>query len=765
MANGGDKTDPHASPPLRARVQVQQLDLLLRQLDSLPALPAEAARLLEIWRGEGVEPREVAGAVEADGALAQRLISLARARAGEREIDDVAGAIDVLGAEAIRSAVPAMKVFEALSDFAGGPNGREFWTHCIATAAAAELAAERSPNPTDPALAFLCGFLHDIGKLALVECLPKSYGRVLAALSDGAADAAEVEREIIGIDHTVLGRRLGQRWGLPRPAQEAIWLHHQSPQAVPRDLAGAAIAGIVRFADALARQRGYGLAPSGAGPSVAELAEQIGLSGEDLQDVCDRLPGRLAARAELVGLAGTEADVPGASPPPPDEAIEPDGQLKSELAGLRRRLGALERLAELTGRVAPTTQLPQLCLEVARTASAAAGIAAAPHRPVCAFALLGEGEQVILACHDGGEEGSFRFADVRGPQAPPAPGLCPAGGLLAGILHPAEAWSDLLDLDNCTCLPLLCQGRWVGGVLLPAGLAPDAFDDELFAALAPVLGFVLAAAADQARANNLAEQLARASQELSDNQRALAQAEALATVGEMAAGAAHEMNNPLAVIAGRAQLLAGRATTKKDREAAELIAHKAQEISGIATELMEFARPVPPKAQAVEVGRLLSQAKEDILAETDPKTGGVSVDIELRPGCPDVWADPGQVRTILRELLRNAAAAGEQAAAIRLAASPLPPRAGRSGHGRVLISVVDDGGGMDQATAAAAFTPFFSHQAAGRARGMGLARARRYVEANAGKIWIESRPGEGTTVFVALPRAGEEISGGEGKGD
>ena len=265
MANGGDKTDPHAGPPLRARVQVQQLDLLLRRLDSLPALPDEAARVLGLWRGEGVEPREVAGALEPDGPLAQRLISLARARAGEREIDDLAGAIDALGAEAIRSAVPAMKVFEALSDFAGGPNGREFWTHCIAAAAAAELAAERLPDPTDPALAFLCGFLHDIGKLALGQCLPKSYGRVLAALSDGAGEAAEVERDIIGIDHTVLGRRLGQRWGLPKPAQEAIWLHHQSPQAVPRDLAGAAIAGIVRFADALARQRGYGPAPSGAG--------------------------------------------------------------------------------------------------------------------------------------------------------------------------------------------------------------------------------------------------------------------------------------------------------------------------------------------------------------------------------------------------------------------------------------------------------------------------------------------------------------------
>ena len=761
MADGGNKTDLQPTPPLRAKVQVQQLDLLLRQLDSLPALPAAAARLLELWRPEGIDTQEVVNALEPDGPLAERLISLARGRGGGREIGDLGEAIGVLGVAAVRSAVPAMKVLQAVSDFGSGLDRREFWRHCLATAAAAELAAEKLPKATDPALAFLCGFLHDIGKLALDECLPKSYARVLAALEEGGGEPAELERDIIGIDHTVVGRRLGQRWGLPRPAQEAIWLHHHSPQAVPPALVGAAAAGIVRLADALARQQGYDPAPGGAaGPGPAELAGEIGFSAENLQVVCDQLPERLAARADLLGLPGIETAPPGA-PPPPAEAGQPDRQLQGELAGLRRRLEALERLAELAGRITPTTQLPRLCLEVARTASAAADIAAGPHRPVCTFAFLGEGGQAILACHGGAEEGSFRFSDVRLPRAPPASGLCPAGGLLRGVLQPPEAWSELLDLDDCTCLPLLCQGQWVGGVLLPVGFTPDAFDAELFAGVAPVLGFVLAAAADQARANSLAEQLARTSQELSDNQQALAQAQALATVGEMAAGAAHEMNNPLAVIAGRAQLLAERASTKKDRDTVELITRKAQEVSNIATDLMEFARPVPPKPQAVDVGTLLRGAKEDIRAETNPKAPAARVDINLRPDCPDVWADPGQIRMVLGELLRNAAAAGDEPVAIRLEASPQPARADQYRPGRVLIRVSDDGAGMDQATAASAFTPFFSHQPAGRGRGMGLARARRYVEANAGRIWIESQPEKGTSVFVELPQAGEEAGTGE----
>ena len=66
--------------------------------------------------------------------------------------------------------------------------------------------------------------------------------------------------------------------------------------------------------------------------------------------------------------------------------------------------------------------------------------------------------------------------------------------------------------------------------------------------------------------------------------------------------------------------------------------------------------------------------------------------------------------------------------------------------------VRDTGPGMDARTLDSAFTPFFSAQRAGRRRGLGLPRAKRYVENNGGRIWIRTRPGEGTTVYVQLPR-------------
>ena len=98
-------------------------------------------------------------------------------------------------------------------------------------------------------------------------------------------------------------------------------------------------------------------------------------------------------------------------------------------------------------------------------------------------------------------------------------------------------------------------------------------------------------------------------------------------------------------------------------------------------------------------------------------------------------------------MIANAAAAsaGEAQARIRLAGMT------DSLDDAPVVTVSDSGGGMDPQTLARAFTPFFSDQPAGRRRGLGLSRARRHVENNGGRIRIDTRPGEGTTVYVQLP--------------
>ncbi len=743
--------EPAGSGAVRKRVHLHQLELLFRQLDSLPARPAAVARVLSLTGADRADGDELARAAGTDASVAARLVSLAVRERPERTVHSIREAIDVLGVEGVRSAVLGMKVFQTAEPAGDALDPEQFSRHCLAVATIAEAAAKRQDGEVAPPVAFLSGLLHDIGKPAIAYCLPKSFRRIQESARRRQLPACRAERELLGIDHTDVGRRLAQRWRLPARLQQVIWLHHQPLETLPATLSGARLVGLVQLADAIAVERGFGFDGAGLLSGSVELARQVGLAGEDLADLAAGVPARLeelggaaspVARAQAaypVVLAETGAELAGRNKALAARAAELEGTLK-----------ALDRVRDLIRRVKPSMPLHQTCLEIARAFSRAARACQPARLPVCAFAVCDQGRQVALAVGEPSGREVFRFGACRAT-APPPPGRSfPARELLREDLLGAEAFSDVLDLNLYTCLPLWAEGRWVGGVLLPGAPPAAEADAEHVGPLLELASFVLAGAVERARADELAESLAAASRQLAETREALAEADALAAVGEMAAGAAHEINNPLAVIAGRAQLLAERVRAKKDREAANLIAQKAQEISDIITDLLAFARPNAPAPEAVSVQNLLSAARKKLGGEQVQKTGQATVDIQVADDCPAAWVDPAQIEEVLVELVRNAATATGGAVAVRFEAR------GQGRSGRVLIRVIDNGPGMDPATLAAAFTPFYSARPAGRGRGMGLARAKRTVQANGGRIWIESRLNQGTTVLLELPRSPAE---------
>ncbi|MFW6133438.1 MAG: sensor histidine kinase, partial [Planctomycetota bacterium] len=218
-----------------------------------------------------------------------------------------------------------------------------------------------------------------------------------------------------------------------------------------------------------------------------------------------------------------------------------------------------------------------------------------------------------------------------------------------------------------------------------------------------------------------------------------------AAIEAMATGAAHDLNNPLAVISGRAQLMRDRADDARQREVWSLIAEQAHRASDVITELMNYASPPAAHPEAVDPVATLREAQESLAATNDPQATALAVDIHSDAMACGVRADRSQLREVFAELLANAAAAG--ASTVLLSAAPDAARE------VVELRLSDDGSGMDAATLARALTPFFSARAAGRRLGMGLARVRRYVEHNGGRIRLESRPGEGTTAYIRLPAA------------
>lgn len=214
---------------------------------------------------------------------------------------------------------------------------------------------------------------------------------------------------------------------------------------------------------------------------------------------------------------------------------------------------------------------------------------------------------------------------------------------------------------------------------------------------------------------------------------------------ELAYGAGHEINNPLANIATRAQsLLLEERDTERRRRLATIVdqSFRARDMIG---GLMLFARPPKALVGEVEVDALVEAAAE----AAAPLAGGRGVRVETRSAATPftVLVDRGQVEESLRAIVTNAIEASGEGGTVVIAAD-----AGADDPAWCEVTVVDDGAGMDDATIRRAFDPFFSGREAGRGAGLGLSKAWRFIEASGGSVALASRVGAGTTVTVRLPR-------------
>jgi signal transduction histidine kinase len=330
----------------------------------------------------------------------------------------------------------------------------------------------------------------------------------------------------------------------------------------------------------------------------------------------------------------------------------------------------------------------------------------------------------------------------------PAAGDGPVLAIAQDLEWFASEISPRLPHQQRYWLCLEADGQCIGGVVWGGErgeaqrLSPQAQEISVIAS-----GWSLALRTAQIReeARTLAEQLAESNRQLQNAQAELLRSKTMITVGEMAAGAAHEMNNPLAVISGRSQLLASQLSDPKLRSAADLIAEQSHRLSAIITELMDFAKPQPPTLQSTELADVVARAVREAKAQADPADRRIGVAIGH---VPQVMVDAAQVGSALKEVVENAIHATDpKSGEIEITAAHDPYSS------RVVLTVSDNGRGMDEETVRRAFDPFFSAKPAGRRRGLGLAKALRWLEASGSSIRLESGPGEGTRAIVLLPAA------------
>jgi two-component system NtrC family sensor kinase len=226
----------------------------------------------------------------------------------------------------------------------------------------------------------------------------------------------------------------------------------------------------------------------------------------------------------------------------------------------------------------------------------------------------------------------------------------------------------------------------------------------------------------------------------------LLEAEKLATMGNLLAGVAHELNSPLSVILGQVGLFATSGVDPNARARIKDIGEAAERCVRIVRSFLTMARRHPPERGHVSLNHLLRDVVELLAFEL--RIANIEVSFDLQKDLPLVWADAHQLRQVVVNLVTNARQAVQDAS---------PPRRLRlrtrydAPNQRVRIEVADSGPGVPGEIRARVFDPFFTTKPDGEGTGLGLALARGIVEGHGGAIRIESSPGEGARFVIELP--------------
>jgi PAS domain S-box-containing protein len=239
--------------------------------------------------------------------------------------------------------------------------------------------------------------------------------------------------------------------------------------------------------------------------------------------------------------------------------------------------------------------------------------------------------------------------------------------------------------------------------------------------------------------------------ELASMTQQLWQASKLATMGELAASVAHELNNPLATLALHAESLLGHLPADDSkRRAVQVIEQEVERMATLVSNLLLFSRRSHPQTSTLDLIEELNNSLEFINYHL--RSNQIAVVTDFASDLPSVHADRQQLRQVFLNLLTNGSDAMPEGGTLTVSARR---QFLESGAAAAMIEFTDTGIGINPEDVPKLWEPFFTTKPEGRGTGLGLPICRRTVEEHQGTIDIESHPGKGTTVRIILPAIGE----------
>jgi signal transduction histidine kinase len=317
--------------------------------------------------------------------------------------------------------------------------------------------------------------------------------------------------------------------------------------------------------------------------------------------------------------------------------------------------------------------------------------------------------------------------------------------------HPIKGWQA--GSEMCVAIR---EGPKILGIIDVESSSRNAFTQNDFIALeslAGILASVITSADQYQRLQSTISQLRAMQVELRSRMEAqrsaenrLIQAAKLAAVGEMAAGIAHELNNPLTSVAGFSELaMEGLPENTDAYKDLELVLKEARRARDVVRRLLDFAR----QTESTRANASLNEVVEDVVALSRHliHTSGVELKLSLEPDLPWVSMDSNQIKQVLLNLVHNALQAMPQGGELEI----ISESASRTSRKGVTVTVRDTGIGIPPVEQTRIFEPFYTTRGDRGGTGLGLSVTYGIVTDHGGQIDVESQPGVGSKFIVWLP--------------
>jgi signal transduction histidine kinase len=292
-----------------------------------------------------------------------------------------------------------------------------------------------------------------------------------------------------------------------------------------------------------------------------------------------------------------------------------------------------------------------------------------------------------------------------------------------------EEIDDLIERSWRVVAPIFLKERLLGFILLGKKRSEKDYTVEELELL-------------EAFANQTALAVSRALiyRDMSLKDKQIMQAEKMAAIGELAAGIAHEIRNPLGIIAGSAETVRKHEDQKIREEMTNYILEESNRINGLISTFLDYARPKEPRLMKCDLREVME--KTLLLLSPQAKTLGVEIKKEISQKPLQAFIDPDQMRQAFTNLGINAFEAMPQGGVLKVVMV-------ENARGKILIRFIDTGKGIPKEFRAKVFDPFFTTKEGGT--GLGLSIAHRIITQHRGEVSVEGEEGRGSTFTIALP--------------